>query len=64
MKKRKEKLMTVKIKAKATSAFINGIEGVKEKKREEDGGWILKVSKETAKWLVGRNIAKIVEDVY
>jgi len=61
-KEEKEKLMTVKIEAKATRAFINGIIGVKEKKREENGGWVLKVSKKTGKWLIDRKIAKIVEN--
>jgi len=61
-KKKKEKLMTVKIETKATRAFINGIIGVKKKKREEDGTWILEVSKKTGKWLIDRKIAKIVEN--
>ena len=64
MKRKKKKLMTVKIKTKTTPAFINGIIGLVRKKREKDGTWTLKVSKETGKWLVDRNIAKVVEDIY
>ena len=63
MKRKKEKLMTVKIKIKVPPTFIkNGIIGLVRKKREKDGTWTLEVSKETGEWLVDRNIAKIVED--
>ena len=64
MKRKKKRLMTVEISkdTPATPAFINSIRGLVSKERKENGGWVLKVSRRTGKWLIHGKIAKIVEN--